>query len=211
MDDTTFLKRLSDWKAMPDRITDVRDFQLTKTRPYPSEIKGAAFRQLYAEANEAQRRRVPYLLLPGEHSGSYALDALCQLFLEADPEEQDRLRKSPLAETLDFASIHSFASVIESKDDVLELEKGLAAVALLNGRDDYRDILMALAALWLAAARVGINPLPYFQAAAQLATTDDPYGTGSTRDELANFHTYAIFKEQVEPYLPDNTSTRKQT
>ncbi|MFL5734903.1 MAG: hypothetical protein ACJ78Q_17235 [Chloroflexia bacterium] len=202
MDESTFLRRLAEFKAMPDRVIDVRDFQLVKTHPYPSEVKGAAFRALYAQASDEQRRRLPYLFLPGEPSSVYATDALCELFLRSDPDEQSRLLDSPVARSLDFGSIRDRIPLIKTPDDAEQLRKGLAAAVLLNGRDDYRDILMALAALWLAAARAGIDPLPYFQEASRLATTDDPRGIGSTLDELANFHNYAIFKEQVEPYLP---------
>jgi hypothetical protein len=202
MDEGTFLERLAQFKAMPDWVTDVRDFQLVKTHPYPSELKGKAFAVLYAEADDQQRRRLPYLFLPGDPSSVYAVDALCELFLQSDLTEQAQLRESPVAHALNFSTISSYSPHINRRDDVEHLRKGLAAAVLLNGRDDYRDILRALASLWLAAARAGIDPFPYFQEAARMAGTDDPYGIGSTRDALANFHKYAIFKEQVEPYLP---------
>jgi hypothetical protein len=60
VDEETFLERLAKFKAMPDRVSDVRDFQLVKTRPYPGELKGKAFAALYAQANDEQRRRLSF-------------------------------------------------------------------------------------------------------------------------------------------------------
>jgi hypothetical protein len=202
VDEATFLERLAKFKAMPDWVSDVRDFQLVKTRPYPGELKSEAFAALLEEANDEQRRRLPYLFLPTELSAVCAIGVLCELFLQSDPTERSRLQASPVAQALDFGTITSYASRIKSRDDTEQLRKGLAAAVLLNGRDDYRDILTALASLWLAAASAGIDPFLYFQEAALMAGTDDPNGHGSTRDQLANFHNYAIFKEQVESHLP---------
>ncbi|MEO6458140.1 MAG: hypothetical protein ABIO92_07680 [Chloroflexia bacterium] len=202
MDEATFLERLAAFKAMPDWISDVRDLQLIKTRPHPGEVKMEAFAALYTQANDEQRRRLPYLFLPGEPSAAYAIDALCEMFIQSDPIEQSRLRDSPLAQAFSFNRITASVSLINTTKDVEQLCKGLAAAVLLNGQDDYRDILTALASLWLAASHAGIDPSPYFQEAARMASMDNPYGIGSTRDQLANFHTSAIFKEQVEPYLP---------
>ena len=95
-----------------------------------------------------------------------------------------------------------YAARLKSKDDVDQLQAGLADLVRHSKYDDYRDSLMLLVGLWLAAAYAGIDPDPYFQAAAQVADASDPYGTGSTKDMLANFRTYAVFKEGVEPFLP---------
>lgn len=187
---------------MPDWVSDVRDFQLVKTRPYPAELKAEAFASIWAESSDEQRRRLLYLFQPGEPSAAYAIDSLCDLFLQADPGEQSRFRNSPIVSMLSFQAISSGVQLIRTHQDIGQLRRRLAAAVLLNGHDDYRDILMALASLWLAAARAGIDPLPYFQEAAHMAGTDDPYGIGSTRDMLANFHTYAIFEAEVVPYLP---------
>jgi hypothetical protein len=201
MDDAEFLQHVAEWKAMPNFVQEVRDFQSVKTRPYPAELKAAAFRELLARASETQRRRLPYLIEPSDAATDYVADVLCELFLESNSEEQLRLLNSSVAQAFDFAIIRQYIPRIKTKDDIEQLRRGLAATVLLDGRDDYRDILMALADLWVAAAQAGINPFPYFLEAAGKASSEDR-GMGSTRDELATFHTYAIFKEQVEPYLP---------
>jgi hypothetical protein len=198
MDDQTLLARIETWRSMPDHVLDVRDLQLVKTRAYPHEEKAQFFHDLYDEMSQEQRQSLPYIM---EDCPDWVF---CKLFLEADAEEQERLiDRATQTRRLDAGTISSYANSIKSKQDIAHLREGLAATVLLNGNDDYRDILTSLASLWVAAAHADIDPLPYFQAAALTAHTDDPYGTGSARHMLANFHNYAIFKDQVEPHLPD--------
>src|SRR6476646_5218614 len=99
MDDASFLRRFNEWKEMSDFITDVRDFQLVKSHPYPSELKGQAFKQLFAEATEQQRARLPYLFSTGDSSCVYAHDLFLDQFLSAPPRQQRNLLNSPLART----------------------------------------------------------------------------------------------------------------
>lgn len=61
------------------------------------------------------------------------------------------------------------ASSITSEDDISHLRKGLAAAAILQEREDYRDIIVSLAFLHCAARRAGINPEPFFQEVSGLA------------------------------------------
>ena len=62
-----------------------------------------------------------------------------------------------------------YAARIKSKDDTAQLQAGLADLVQYSKYEDYRDKLMILVGLWLAAAYAGIDPDPYFQAAAQVA------------------------------------------
>jgi hypothetical protein len=182
---------------MPDHVLDVRDFQQVKTQPYPGEVKAQFFHDLYDEISEEQRRKLPYLM---EDCPDWVF---CKLFVEAGTEEQERLfERATQTGRLAAGTIASYINTINSTRDIVQLREALAAAVLLNHRDDPRDILMSLASLWVAAARAGIDPLPYFQAAARTARTDNPYGTGSTKQMLANFHTYAVFRAEVEPNLP---------
>gem|GEM_PF-6093059 len=181
---------------MPDHVLDVRDLQLVKTRAYPHEEKAQFFHDLYDEMSEEQRRNLPYVM---EDCPDWVF---CKLFLEADVEEQERLiDRAAQPRRLYAGTISNYANSIKTKGDIAQLREGLAAAVLLDRHDDYRDILMAMASLWVAAARADIDPRPYFQAAALTAHIGDPNNTGSTRHMLANFHKYAIFKEQVEPQL----------
>jgi len=183
---------------MPDHVTDTRDFQLVKTCPYPAEVKAQFFRNLYEELSQEQRCKLPYIMddCPGW--------VFCELFIDSDKAERERLfERVDQAQTNrpSIGTIQGYADAIKSKRDIDQLRQGLAAAVLLNGNDDYRDIFMSLCELWLTAVRVGIDPYPYFQTAARTARSDEPYLT-STRHVLADFHTFAIFREQVAPYLP---------
>ncbi len=55
------------------------------------------------------------------------------------------------------------ASSITSEEDIWQLRQGLAAAAILQEREDYREIIASLAFLHGAARRAGINPEPFFQ------------------------------------------------
>ena len=60
------------------------------------------------------------------------------------------------------------ASSIESDDDAQRLKLGLAA-AILQEREDYRDIIVSLAFLHRAATQAGIDPDPHFLEVVSLA------------------------------------------
>jgi hypothetical protein len=64
------------------------------------------------------------------------------------------------------------SSSMGSGDDAtwrLRLRLGLAAAAILQEREDYRDIMVSLAFLHHAARRAGIDPDPLFREVAALA------------------------------------------
>ena len=61
------------------------------------------------------------------------------------------------------------ASAIGSDADVPRLRRGLAAAAILQEREDYRDIVVSLAFLHRAARRAGIDPGRFFREVAGLA------------------------------------------
>jgi hypothetical protein len=61
------------------------------------------------------------------------------------------------------------ASSIRLSDDAWRLRLGLAAAAILQEREDYRDIIVSLAFLHRAARRTGIDPDPFFREVARLA------------------------------------------
>ena len=58
---------------------------------------------------------------------------------------------------------------IDPGDDAWRLRLGLAAAAILQEREDYRDIIVSLAFLHHAARHAGIDPDPFFREVAGLA------------------------------------------
>lgn len=120
------------------------------------------------------------------------LDELCGLYLEADEDQRrvvrdlfpgkDRIRKY----------LHSYvggraAPHLADTGDVKWLRLGLAAASIVDQRVDYRDLLICLGALWLAAEEAGIAPARHFSAVAKLSNDEPVYGNSSTRDLLRRF------------------------
>jgi hypothetical protein len=95
--------------------------------------------------------------------------------------------------------VYTSASRLQSSADGEWLRKGLAAASIENCSVDYRDVLLALAELYAAAEKVGIDPKPHFAAVAELSSSDAPQG-GMTplRKMLADLHSYAVLKERQD-------------
>lgn len=117
-----------------------------------------------------------------EHEPFYT--NLCQIYLDAPYQQRTLIRdavsdkKGILNRLLGF--VYESVEHIRATKDNYWLRIGLAAAAIQNGRLDYRDFLLALAELYVAAEEVGIDPKPEFEAA----------GGGVPAD----FHTYAVLK-----------------
>jgi hypothetical protein len=122
------------------------------------------------------------------------LDELFDLYLMADAdqrllirgffEDKDRLRKY----------LHSYvggraAPHLRSTGDDEWLRLGLAAASIVDQRVDWRDLLICLGALWLAAEEAGIDPARYFSAVARISSDEPRYGNSSTRQLLRGFRT----------------------
>lgn len=89
------------------------------------------------------------------------------------------------------------AEQIKSKNDSQILRLGLAAISIENCANDFRDVLIALAELYVSAEKVGIDPLPYFNDISTLSSTERPTGGDvSTSEMLRKFYGYAILKER---------------
>ncbi len=79
------------------------------------------------------------------------------------------------------------------------LRRGLAAISIENCRYDYRDVLLALADLYLAAEAAGLDPQPDFVAVANLSAPEVPRGgTTPVGEMLTEFHTYVVLRSQRE-------------
>ena len=128
------------------------------------------------------------------------LDQLCPAYLDATPDQRAEIRAAVseqdgvLSALLGY--VYRAAKRIQSPADREWVRKGLAAVSIENCRKDYRDVLLALAELYVAAERAGLDPKPDFKAVARLSSREKPRG-GRTpvNDMLARFHTYAVLKE----------------
>ena len=79
----------------------------------------------------------------------------------------------------------------------------LAAMSIENNHSDYRDTFVLLGRLYHRALRIGIDPRPLFDQAAQLSSgeRDFEYNHSSMREFLHRFEQSAFFREDVFPYL----------
>ena len=104
-------------------------------------------------------------------------------YLNATQEECDAIRVAFRInrefEDLLLGYVYKAADELLSTKDVRWLERGLVAASLENSGRDYRDTYTSLDKLYKAAKDVGIDPNPYFQEAASLASQEKPRG-GST-------------------------------
>ncbi|MBN1995002.1 MAG: hypothetical protein JW953_20070 [Anaerolineae bacterium] len=129
------------------------------------------------------------------------LDELCPAYLEATPAEREKIRaaasdKDGLLSAL-LGYVYKSARQIRCPADREWLRRGLAAVSIENCRKDYRDVLLALAELYVLAEAAGLNPKPDFRAIAKISSRQSPTGgSTSVANMLANFHTYGALKER---------------
>jgi hypothetical protein len=128
-------------------------------------------------------------------------DRMCSEYLSATPQEREqcrsliRERETILAYLLGY--VHSAAKRVSTTKEIEDLRRGLAAASIEDCTCDYRDFLMALASLWVAAERVGIDPQPHFREMASLSSEKQPQG-GSTpvAEMMNNFQDYAVVRER---------------
>ena len=158
MSDNEFETRLIGWLDMPGEGADPPEYHAD---PYPGPLDARfdALCSLYLEADEGQRAQVPALLAPEESPRAHA-----RLTDWIASRERGRNDLSNL-----ILYMRRVASSIASEADTSYLRLGLAAAAILQEREDYRDILVSLAFLHHGARRAGIDPEPFFREVARLA------------------------------------------
>lgn len=135
------------------------------------------------------------------------LDQVLRIYAEAQSAQRQYLREllarhPAVASYLDGYLVGAIDR-LGSMPDVKWLQQALLAASLSDMRGDYRDWIVLLGDLFLAAARAGIDPMPYFQWAATLSNPEDTDGTGSTQHFLENFDKSAHFVEAVRPKLAE--------
>jgi len=129
------------------------------------------------------------------------LDELCPAYVEASAEQRAAMRAAVsekdgvLSALLGYA--YRAAGRIQSPEDREWLRRGLAAISIENCSKDYRDVLLALAELYVAAEEAGIRPATDFRAISRLSSAEKPRGgSASVREMLANFRSYGVLRER---------------
>jgi hypothetical protein len=158
MSDDEFEARLIKWLDMPGEGNPYPYY----ANPYPAEPQDARFDALcalYLEADEVQRAQIPALFAREESTRGYT-------YIADWIASRERARND-LSNLISY--MRRVASSIRSGDDTSRLRLGLSAAAILQEREDYRDIIVSLAFLHHAARRAGIDPDPFFREVAGLA------------------------------------------
>jgi len=126
------------------------------------------------------------------------LDELCAIYLEADRRQHIAIRSLFDDKRSVLKHLHAYigrtARLLESSRDRKWLRLGLAAASIGDRRVDWRDLLVCLGDLYLAARRVRMRPGSDFQAVAKLSNPVGLRGGSSTRDLLADFHKSAYLR-----------------
>jgi hypothetical protein len=129
------------------------------------------------------------------------LDRMCSEYLGATPKEREqcrslvRERKAVLSALIGY--VHSATERLTVTKDINDLRRGLAAASIENCAVDYRDDLVALADLWLAAEQAGFDPSPHFRNVAKLSSDEPPQGGTTPVSEMMNhFEDYAVLSER---------------
>ena len=133
------------------------------------------------------------------HELQEALDELCALYLRVDQDQRLLIRGYFEDKSRVRKYLHSYiggraASRLRSTGETRWLDLGLAAASICDQRVDYRDLLIALGKLWLAAEDAGIAPARHFSAVARISSDEPVYGNRSTKELLRGFRTSAYLK-----------------
>jgi hypothetical protein len=141
---------------------------------------------------------------------------LCAFYIVAEKDHREAIRKAVRGKggviNCLCGAIQRGKERLHSSEDQEWLRFGLAAASIEDGGSDFRDILKALAELWVAAEKVGIDPKPHFQEIAKISNDAPVHPDGtSISSMLANFHTYAVLKEQKGEFtLEDKQAMREE-
>ena len=130
------------------------------------------------------------------------LDELCPTYVAASAEQRAAVRaavseKDGILSTL-LGYAYRAARRIQSPEDREWLRRGLAAISIENCSKDYRDVLLALAELHVAAEEeAGMKPATDFRAISKLSSAEKPRGgKASVKEMLANFRSYGVLRER---------------
>jgi len=133
------------------------------------------------------------------HELQEVLDELCSLYLRADQDQRFLIRGFFEDKTRVRKYLHSYiggraARLVVSTGDTKWLGLGLAAASISDQKVDYRDLLIALGKLWLAAEDAGFAPARHFSTVGRISSDEPVYGNRSTKELLRGFRTSAYLK-----------------
>ena len=133
------------------------------------------------------------------HELQEALDELCALYLRVDQDQRLLIRGYFEDKSRVRKYLHSYiggrvASRLRSTGETRWLDLGLAAASICDQRVDYRDLLIALGKLWLAAEDAGFAPARHFSTVGRISSDEPVYGNRSTKELLRGFRTSAYLK-----------------
>jgi hypothetical protein len=128
------------------------------------------------------------------------LERMCAEYLVASPTERERCRAAvsdkDAVQRFLLGYVASCADRIRSPEDLGPLRRGLAAASIENCATDYRDVLVALAKLFVWAERAAIDPVPLFRAVGRMSSRAKPRGgTTPVSKMLSEFQDYAVVIE----------------
>ena len=195
-------ERLAELNSQLDRLNETWARWGRELNETQKELESAGMDRL--QAAEAMHRRQVEAFRDGTapldlDEVHQLLDELCSLYLMGGGDQRARIRESfgNLSRVRKY--LHSYiggraASGLRSTEDAEWLDLGLAAASIADQRVDYRDLLIGLGKLWLAAEDVGLAPARRFSAVARISGDEPVYGNRSTRDLLRGFRTSAYLK-----------------
>ena len=129
------------------------------------------------------------------------LDQLCPIYLSAGPQQRAEIRSAVSDKEGIWSGLINYvyraADRLQSSADREWLRLGLAAVSIEDCRIDFRDTVVALAELYVATEKAGIDPEPHFREVAELSSHQvSSGGSTSVSEILAKFDSYAVLKER---------------
>ena len=142
---------------------------------------------------------------PGGKELASDLSLACRLYLWGDEVLRREIRESFEGWTAVrgrmLARAWSFADKLADTCDDRWLRLGLAAVSIDDNGTDYRDTYVALGDMYVCAVRRGMEPVTYFEEAAEISFGVSNIEQTSMRDFLLRFEESAYFGEAIAPKL----------
>jgi hypothetical protein len=128
---------------------------------------------------------------------------MCLTYLEAAPKERERMRRlvSEKGGVLNrlLGLTYQSAKRLRETADPIWLRIGLAAASLENCRFDFRDYLLALAELYVAAEEAGLDPRPEFRKVGRMSSRELPRGGERPASRMiGGMSRSAVLKERRE-------------
>ena len=121
---------------------------------------------------------------PGTRSVDVAIETIADLYLERPAlreEIRTEIERVPNTWAL-VLYIRRASLLVKNKSDEHPIRRGLVVAAMLNGRSDYRDLIVSLVILRAAAEKAGIDTRKFFDAAIDGSTAKIHASLRNARD-----------------------------